>query len=119
VIVLGDLNDEPYAATPQILHGPPGSEIGTGGFTRPDQGDGARLWNLYRLIQPQERRFTRVFNGRPEMIDHILASHTLVHRVQEIDTSTPTLPSIGETPSSSQHDAPSDHAAVIARIATA
>jgi hypothetical protein len=29
VIVLGDLNDEPQAATTQILLGPPGSEIGT------------------------------------------------------------------------------------------
>jgi endonuclease/exonuclease/phosphatase family metal-dependent hydrolase len=43
VIVLGDLNDEPAAATTQILLGPPGSEIGTPGFVRPDQGDGARL----------------------------------------------------------------------------
>ena len=48
VIVLGDLNDEPAAATTQILLGPPGSEIGTPGFERPDQGDGARLWNLPR-----------------------------------------------------------------------
>ena len=39
VVVLGDLNDEPYAATTQILLGPPGSEIGTEGFERPDQGD--------------------------------------------------------------------------------
>jgi len=31
VVVLGDLNDGPDAATTQILPGPPGSEIGTGG----------------------------------------------------------------------------------------
>ncbi|OLT03143.1 hypothetical protein BJF90_26935 [Pseudonocardia sp. CNS-004] len=41
VIVLGDLNDEPEAATTQILHGPPGSEIGTGGFDQPDQATGS------------------------------------------------------------------------------
>jgi endonuclease/exonuclease/phosphatase family metal-dependent hydrolase len=35
VIVLGDLNDEPLAATTQILLRPPGSEIGTAGFTSP------------------------------------------------------------------------------------
>ena len=32
VIVLGDLNDEPTAATTQILLGPPGSEIGRTGL---------------------------------------------------------------------------------------
>ena len=32
VIVLGDLNDEVEAATTQILNGPTGSEIGTGGL---------------------------------------------------------------------------------------
>lgn len=39
VIVAGDLNDEPEAATTQLLLGPPGSEIGTGGFDQPDHGD--------------------------------------------------------------------------------
>jgi predicted extracellular nuclease len=64
VIVLGDLNDEPQAATTQILSGPPGSEIGTGGFTQPDQGDQQRLWNLAARI-PAEQRFSRVYHGRP------------------------------------------------------
>jgi len=50
VIVLGDLNDEPSAATTQILLGPPGSEIRTPGFDRDDEGDGWRLWNLARRI---------------------------------------------------------------------
>ena len=38
-MVASDLNDEPHAATTQILHGPPGSEVGTGGFDQPDAGD--------------------------------------------------------------------------------
>jgi hypothetical protein len=46
VVVLGDLNDEVEPATTQILNGPPGSEIGTTGFDRPDKGDAQRLWNL-------------------------------------------------------------------------
>jgi hypothetical protein len=53
VVMLGDLNDGPDAATTQILPGPPGSEIGTGGYEAPDQGDGARLWNLSPRIQPR------------------------------------------------------------------
>ncbi len=38
------MNDEMDAATTQILNGPPGSEIGTVGFGRPDDGDGDRMW---------------------------------------------------------------------------
>jgi hypothetical protein len=53
--VLGDLNDEPLAATTQLLLGPPGSEIGTAGFDRADLGDGQRLWNLGPPI-PEARR---------------------------------------------------------------
>jgi endonuclease/exonuclease/phosphatase family metal-dependent hydrolase len=48
-VLAGDMNDEPDAATTQILQGPPGSEIGTAGFDRPDAGDGERLWNLCRV----------------------------------------------------------------------
>lgn len=82
VVVLGDLNDEPAAATTQILSGPPGSEIGTGGFDHPDQGDRQRLWNLAARV-PEPQRFTRVFRGRPELIDHILVSHALVGLVPD------------------------------------
>ena len=49
-MALGDLNDEVEAATTQILNGPTGSEIGTGGFNQPDHGDRQRLWNLSSRI---------------------------------------------------------------------
>jgi hypothetical protein len=74
----GDLNDEPEAATTQILYGPPGSEIGTGGFNQPDQGDGQRLWNLAARI-PEPERYSRIYRGRRELIDHILASQPPGH----------------------------------------
>lgn len=35
LVVLGDLNDTEQAATTQLLYGPPGSQDGTGGFSRP------------------------------------------------------------------------------------
>lgn len=86
VIVCGDLNDGPDAATTQILQGPAGSEIGTGGFQAEDKGDGYRLWNLAGLLNlgengepPQEAAYSRKFKGRGELIDHIFASHRLVH----------------------------------------
>src|SRR6478735_9446274 len=74
VVVLGDLNDEVEAATTQILNGPPGSEIGTTGFDRPDNGDAQRLWNLAPRI-PAEQRFSRIYRGRKQLIDHIFVSH--------------------------------------------
>ncbi len=77
LVVAGDLNDEPEATTTQLLYGPPGSEIGTTGFDRPDQGDRQRLWNLAPLI-PDNQRFSRIYHGRGGLIDHLLVSHALV-----------------------------------------
>lgn len=88
VIVLGDLNDEVEAATTQILNGPTGSEIGTGGFNQPDHGDRQRLWNLAPRI-PEAQPFSRIYRGRKELIDHIFVSHALVGKIAQ-DTSPPT-----------------------------
>jgi endonuclease/exonuclease/phosphatase family metal-dependent hydrolase len=73
VILVGDLNDVPEAATTQILLGPPGSQPGTRAFARADDGDCARLFNLANFI-PLERRYSRINNGVAELIDHILVS---------------------------------------------
>jgi len=115
VIVLGDLNDEPLAATTQILVGPPGSELGTRGFDSPDQGDGQRLWNLARLI-PEQRRFSRVFRGRGELIDHILVSHALATAVDRVDAPTQALPSVTTTPSDRRDEPASDHSPIVAEF---
>jgi endonuclease/exonuclease/phosphatase family metal-dependent hydrolase len=115
VVVLGDLNDEPEAATTQVLLGPPGSAIATAGFDRPDRGDDARLWNLAPLISA-ERRFSRVFRGRGELIDHILVSHALVNRVTEVDAGA-RPPSITEDPTTRRDEPESDHAPVVAHFA--
>lgn len=125
VLVCGDLNDEVEAATTQILQGPAGSEIGTGGFPQGDKGDGYRLWNLASVLNrtadgqpPAEPPFTRIFQGRREVIDHIFASHRLVNpdNLPEARTvlATPQLPSVNEIPSQRRGDPASDHAAVLA-----
>jgi hypothetical protein len=98
VIVLGDLNDEPLAATTPNLLGPPGSEINTRGFDLDDHGEAQRLWNLAPRTLPEDRRFSRVFNGRPELIDHILVTHALVHDVDSVTTGTADLPSVTKRP---------------------
>jgi len=77
LVVLGDLNDEPAAATTEMLLGPPGSQLGTGGFDHADAGDGMRLWNLAPLI-PDGEGYSRIFEGRRELIDHLLVSRRLV-----------------------------------------
>ncbi|MFI1486131.1 endonuclease/exonuclease/phosphatase family protein [Streptomyces sp. NPDC020747] len=119
VAVLGDLNDEVAAATTQILQGPPGSEIGTPGFERPDQGDAARLWNIAPLI-PEEQRFSRVHSGRPELIDHILVSRLLLDHVTRAGTGTPVrapaLPSVDGNAGARRDAAGSDHAPVWMRV---
>ncbi|MGW0820539.1 endonuclease/exonuclease/phosphatase family protein [Streptomyces sp. NPDC002845] len=120
VVVLGDLNDEVRAATTQILLGPPGSEIGTPGFDHPDKGDATRLWNVAPLI-PAEQRFSRINSGRRELIDHILVSHRLVHRVTAAGTGlpgggAPRLPSVGADPKRRRGAPGSDHAPVWVRV---
>jgi len=88
VVVLGDLNDGPEAATTQILYGPPGSQPrGTddatniaGAFQRPDANDGRRLFNVAKLV-PEEIRWSRRHNGQNELLDHVMASQGLMPRL--------------------------------------
>lgn len=118
LVVLGDLNDVPEAATTQILHGPPGSEIGTDGFNQPDRGDGQRLWNLAPWI-PEDQRFSRDYRGRGELIDHILVSHALLAATGDgkvrTDGAGPT-PSIMDNPRERRDAAGSDHRPVVAEF---
>lgn len=120
LILLGDFNDVTDAATTQILQGPPGSEIGTGGFNRPDKGDDARLFNLAPLI-PEERRYSRIYRSNRELIDHILVSDELLpgepRALPQADSHVNILgglPSITNLPSQRRSEPQSDHAPVSA-----
>ncbi|MFC7496773.1 MULTISPECIES: endonuclease/exonuclease/phosphatase family protein [unclassified Nocardioides] len=116
VVVAGDLNDDVLAATTQILLGPPGSEIGTGGFEPPDQGDAQRLWNLAPLI-PVDDRYSRVYRGRKELIDHILVSHPLSRAVTAVAAGPAPSPSITDNPNTRRDEPGSDHRPVYADFA--
>jgi hypothetical protein len=62
VIFCGKLNDEPLAATTQIIEGPGGSEIDFrpgSGFRTGDSGDGYPMRNLYRLLPPDGPNYSR------------------------------------------------------------
>jgi len=114
VVLLGDPNDGVDAATTQTLLGPGGSEIGSGAEMRPDQGDAWRLWDLAPLI-PEERRYTRIYRGRGELIDHILISRALLEQVTSVDSlidQPAALPSITDNPTPRRNAPASDHAPV-------
>ncbi len=120
LILLGDLNDVIDAATTQLLQGPPGSEIGTAGFDRPDSGDNTRLFNLAPLI-PEARRYSRTYRGNKELIDHILVTGGLLpsrpRRVPKVDAHVDLfggLPSITDEPTLRRGKPQSDHAPVTA-----
>jgi endonuclease/exonuclease/phosphatase family metal-dependent hydrolase len=116
VILTGDLNDTVQAATTQLLLGPPGSEIGTPGFDRPDKGDQQRLWNLAPLM-PEGKNYSRVYEGRQELIDHVLVSAALVKPTDAITVEAvigQPLPSIATDPNVRRDQPSSDHAPVVA-----
>ena len=116
VLLMGDMNDGPDAATTQILHGPPGSEVGTAGALRPDQGDAWRLFNLAPLL-PEGQRASRVYRGRGELIDHIFCSRALLQTVTAVSTvAAGPLPSVTEVASERRNKAVSDHAMVVADL---
>jgi exonuclease III len=75
-----------------------------------------RLWNLAPAL-PEGERFSRVYRGRPELIDHILVSHALLDQVREVHSMVGHgLPSITDDPGERRDAADSDHAPVLARI---
>ena len=116
VVLCGDLNDTVQAATTQMLLGPPGSELDTRGFKTPDKGDAQRLWNLAPLM-PAGRNYSRINQGRPELIDHILVSELLVRKVDINSVGAVVvepLPSITPVPTARLNEPSSDHAPVVA-----
>jgi predicted extracellular nuclease len=116
LVLVGDLNDQPQAATTQILYGPPGSQLGTGGFDHPDKGDAVRLWNLASLI-PEAERFSRVYEGQPELIDHIMVNHPLVTQVADVHgLHDRPLRSIGANPAERRDAKDSDHSPIVAHL---
>jgi endonuclease/exonuclease/phosphatase family metal-dependent hydrolase len=90
-IVLGDFNDEPRAATTQMFIGPEDADA-----TSTDKFDDVRLYNLVdgiprrgdatndKWFLAEGERFSRLNNGRREMIDHLFASKTMLGPSEEL-----------------------------------
>jgi endonuclease/exonuclease/phosphatase family metal-dependent hydrolase len=116
VAVCGDLNDTTDAATTQLLFGPPGSQYGTGGYRTADRGDGQRLWDTGYAMTPPNN-YSRITEGRHELIDHILASHALMQTFKDTATVDLDVPSVGAVPRTAPRvDPPSDHRPVVAHF---
>jgi endonuclease/exonuclease/phosphatase family metal-dependent hydrolase len=119
VIVCGDLNDTLDAATTQLLYGPPGSQYGTGGYDHADRGDAQRLWATGYAMTPPEN-WSRINQGRAELIDHVLVSHALTAHLTEARSVPLEVRSIGVHPQTAPRPAGrphSDHRPVLARFA--
>jgi endonuclease/exonuclease/phosphatase family metal-dependent hydrolase len=126
LVLLGDFNDVPEAQTSLILTGPPGSQIGTSGFERPDKGDDARLFNLVYTIEDPDQRYSRIHNGQREMLDQIFASEEMLPRGADGKRRLPLvkshidfaqgLPSVSEDPRPRASQIAPDHAPVTANF---
>ncbi|UXY17386.1 hypothetical protein N8I84_00250 [Streptomyces cynarae] len=57
--------------------------------------------------------YSRAFEGQPELIDHILISHSLMGKFEKTSTRTNKLPSVAATQPAAPHDKPSDHSPVV------
>jgi endonuclease/exonuclease/phosphatase family metal-dependent hydrolase len=128
VVVLGDLNDVPQAATTEILYGPDGSQArGTAdaanpnsGFNREDAAEPQRLFNLALTID-EAGRWSRRYAGQNELIDHILTSASLMKprtggkfAVPVVEILNADAPMRDDTPVT--NGVKPDHAPVIARF---
>lgn len=128
-ILLGDMNDEPLAATSQVFLGPPDADIQTN-----DQFDSVRLYNLvdavpvrgpnwHTFLSPDTApHFTRIHDGRGEIIDHIMASKRLIFPEDEFAVDVRIFKEViagqivGANPNARLSSAVPDHAPVMARF---
>src|SRR5262245_26051232 len=79
------------------MFGPPGSQIGTAGFSHPDKGDPQRLWDTgYAMAPPND--YSRINQGRHELIDHVLVSHAMITHLVTAETVPLDVPSMGVQP---------------------
>jgi predicted extracellular nuclease len=112
-VLCGDLNDGPDAVTTTLLSGPDDASV-----AHPDKGDPVRLYNLASLL-PAGRAYSRIYQGRGELIDHILVSRDLRLHVHTIDSLVDDIGSITASVETRRPATVPDHAPVIARFISA
>jgi len=110
VVLAGDFNDEPRAVTTTLISGPE-----DGNPNRPDLGDPYRLYNLADRL-PADRAFSRIYQDRRELIDHILVSRPLLLSGVTADALVDDLVGITEDVDSRRDAVMPDYALLYARF---
>jgi endonuclease/exonuclease/phosphatase family metal-dependent hydrolase len=110
LLVMGDFNDSPDAVTSQIIAGPEDRSL-----NQRDKFDDIRLYNLTDYISP-DRRFSRLYNKKRELIDHIYASHELIFRHRQVDAYVEPIDNIDADTDARRESYFPDHAPIFARF---
>lgn len=110
MILLGDYNDDGAAVSSKIMLGPEDRSL-----QRRDQFDDIRLYLLDEYIPP-DRRFSRIYQKQPELIDHIAVSRELIFRRRQVDAYVEPIDNIDADVESRRETAYPDHAPLFARF---
>jgi predicted extracellular nuclease len=110
VVCMGDFNDIPEAVTTTILYGPE-----DGDPKRPDKGDPVRLYNLADQI-PAGRRYSRIYRGKRELLDHVLVSRPLFLAGTRINSLVDDIEPITESVRARADEVVPDHACQVATL---
>lgn len=76
------------------------------------------LRNLAPPIRDQQR-YSRIYQGREDLVDNLLVSRALVDRMTRVTTGDVAVGSIGDNPNERRDKPASDHRPAIATLATA
>lgn len=109
IVALGDFNAVDHATALAILVGAE-DDTGNGRLA------GRSLAVLDRSL-PEDRRFSVLHHGRPEMLDHILVSRALLGRFRRIEAHNETLVDETTGPGRLRHAVSSYHAPLVAEFA--
>jgi endonuclease/exonuclease/phosphatase family metal-dependent hydrolase len=109
-VLLGDLNDGGEALSTQLMLGPTDRSL-----ERRDKFDDVRLYLLDEYI-PAPRRFSRIYQKKGEMIDHIAVSHELIFRLRQVDSYIEPIDNIDAELETRREAGFPDHAPVYARL---
>lgn len=104
VVVAGDCNDLPGSVPLRVLAG------------EPSDPSHLELVSVAGAM-PEHKRYTAIFRGRPQMLDHMLVTPALAAQLVEADTDLEGLRDHGPFVPDAAPSADSDHAMVLARFA--
>jgi endonuclease/exonuclease/phosphatase family metal-dependent hydrolase len=110
LVLMGDFNDSSDSVSSQIIFGPEDRSL-----AQRDKFDDIRLYCLDEYIAP-DRRFSRLYQKRRELIDHIAVSHELIFRRRQVDAYVEPIDNIDADTDTRREATFPDHAPIFARF---